>query len=126
MTQFNLEEWLKDKSRKVVTRDGNPVRIICWDRYSSDDDRCIVGLVDNGVREDTMYFDKLGHYSTYSEGFYDLFFADKEEELTEFEKQLGVYIYFPKLSSQFDYDEKNYIRNAASVLLDLARKNKKN
>ena len=31
MKQFNLEEYLKNPSRKVVTRDGNPVRIICTD-----------------------------------------------------------------------------------------------
>lgn len=31
MKQFNLEEYLKDTSKKVVTRDGHPVRIICTD-----------------------------------------------------------------------------------------------
>lgn len=29
---FNLEEFLKNTSRPVVTRDGRPVRIICTDR----------------------------------------------------------------------------------------------
>lgn len=31
MKQFSLEEYLKDPNRKVVTRDGHPVRIICTD-----------------------------------------------------------------------------------------------
>ena len=31
MKQFNLEEYLKNPSRKVVTRDGREVRIICTD-----------------------------------------------------------------------------------------------
>ena len=31
MKQFNLEEYLKNPNRKVVTRDGHPVRIICTD-----------------------------------------------------------------------------------------------
>ena len=31
MEQFSLEKWLQDKNRKVVTRDGREVRIICWD-----------------------------------------------------------------------------------------------
>ena len=31
MKPFNLEEYLKDPSRKVVTRDGRKVRIICTD-----------------------------------------------------------------------------------------------
>ena len=29
MTPFNLEEYLKNPSRKIVTRDHHPVRIIC-------------------------------------------------------------------------------------------------
>ena len=29
--QFSLDLWLKDKSQKVVTRCGYPVRIIAWD-----------------------------------------------------------------------------------------------
>ena len=32
MKQFNLEKYLKNPSRKVVTRDGNSVRIICTNR----------------------------------------------------------------------------------------------
>ena len=32
MKQFNLEEYLKNPSRKVVTRDGRNVRIICTDK----------------------------------------------------------------------------------------------
>lgn len=31
MKQFNLEEYNKNPNRKVVTRDGHPVRIICTD-----------------------------------------------------------------------------------------------
>ena len=32
MKQFSLEEYLKNPDRKVVTRNGLPVRIICTDR----------------------------------------------------------------------------------------------
>lgn len=31
MKQFNLEEYLKNPSKKIVTRDGRKVRIICTD-----------------------------------------------------------------------------------------------
>ena len=31
MKQFNLEEYLKNPERKIVTRDRHPVRIICTD-----------------------------------------------------------------------------------------------
>lgn len=35
MKQFNLDEYLKNPSRKIVTRDGKPVRIICTDAKSN-------------------------------------------------------------------------------------------
>ena len=31
MKQFSLEEYLKNPSRKVVTRDGRKARIVCTD-----------------------------------------------------------------------------------------------
>ena len=31
MKQFNLEEYLKNPNRKVITRDGKTVRIVCTD-----------------------------------------------------------------------------------------------
>ena len=36
MKQFNLKEYLKDPNKKVVTRDGRNVRIICTDRQGGD------------------------------------------------------------------------------------------
>ena len=37
MKQFDLQEYLKNPSRKVATRDGRDVRIICtnYDSFSS-------------------------------------------------------------------------------------------
>ena len=35
MKQFNLDEYLKNPSKKVVTRMGRKVRIICTDREDS-------------------------------------------------------------------------------------------
>ena len=35
MKPFNLEEYLKNPDKKVVTRDGRNVRIICTDRRDS-------------------------------------------------------------------------------------------
>lgn len=42
MKQFSLEEYLEHPDRKVVTRDGRSVRIICTD---ADTARCVVGLI---------------------------------------------------------------------------------
>lgn len=46
MKEFSLEEYLKNPDRKVVTRDGKKVRIICTDAKSI---YPVIGLVDNGI-----------------------------------------------------------------------------
>ena len=121
MEQFNLDIWLKDRSRKVVTRDGRPVRIVCWDCKNEQPIIALTLEPKIGIEIPRMYSSN-GVYHSRIESSCDLFFADEENELNEFEKQLGVYIYYPKLSCEFDEDEKKYIRDAAKTLLDLARK----
>ena len=56
MKNFNLEEYLKNPSRKVVTRAGISVRIICTDRKANKEDpsRKVVGLVDIGYGEEKV------------------------------------------------------------------------
>ena len=46
MKQFNLQEYLAHPERRVVTRDGRPVRIICTDAKSI---YPVIGLVDDGI-----------------------------------------------------------------------------
>ena len=50
MKPFSLDEYLKDPSRKIVTRDGRKVRIICTDRKHSR--YPIVALVENKLTEE--------------------------------------------------------------------------
>ncbi len=123
MEQFSLEKYLENQSRKVVTRDGRPVRIL---DYNLKGDKHICIAVDDEIQESITAVDINGHClidgNGWHESNFDLFFADEEEELTEFEKQLGVYIYFTKLSCEFNKEEKKYIRDAANTLLNLARK----
>lgn len=45
MEQFNLEEYLKNPNRKIVTRVGNPVRILAIDL--EDKDFPIAAAIDN-------------------------------------------------------------------------------
>ena len=71
MKPFSLEEYLKDPSRKVVTRDGRPVRIICTDRKGATP---IIALVNDGLSEE------LGH-AFYSDG---KIFSDEDNELDLF------------------------------------------
>lgn len=81
MRQFNLDEFLKNPDRKVITRNNIPVRILCTDRNG---DFPIVALVpideyghrDNSAAECIYKYTKDGKISKFesSESIYDLFF----------------------------------------------------
>ena len=45
MKQFNLEEYLANPSRKIVTKEGKPVRIICTNRL--DENYPVIALVND-------------------------------------------------------------------------------
>ena len=80
MKQFNLEEYLANPSRKVVTGDGRNVRIICTD--SKIRNYPIIALVEEPSRFENLF--------TYTEGGqmvsyeplkkYDLFFTTERKE----------------------------------------------
>ena len=72
MKPFNLEEYLANPSRKVVTRDGRKVRIICTDRKG---DTPIIALV-NDANDGQEY-----GYAFYSDG---KIFRDRGDELDLF------------------------------------------
>ena len=78
MKQFNLEEYLKNHSRKVVTRDGRNARIICTDAKS---EFPIIALIDNGTIEHVHTFRKNGYFSVDDiDNSCDLFFAPEKHE----------------------------------------------
>ena len=71
MKEFNLEEYLKNPNREVVTRDGRKVRVLCTDRKGATP---IIALVNDGLSEE------LGH-AFYSDG---KIFSDEDNELDLF------------------------------------------
>ena len=79
MKEFNLEEYLKNPSQKVVTRDGREVRIICTD-YKSD--YPVIGLVTIEENKELAYnFQKNGeYYFSEEESSLDLFFTSTKRE----------------------------------------------
>lgn len=77
MKQFSLEEYLKNPNRKIVTRNGSPIRIICTDRL--DCDFPIVTLMNNGGCETIISCRKNGKLSTCKESKFDLFFAPEKK-----------------------------------------------
>ena len=79
MKEFNLEEYLKNPSQKVVTRDGRNVRIICTDAMRN---LPIVALVFDKEQEEEIVvtFQKDGKYIYKEEQPLDLFFAPTKRE----------------------------------------------
>ena len=77
MKQFNLDEYLANPSRKVVTRDGRSVRIICTDRRNI---KCpIVALVENECDEKICSYSKGGRFFYKDLSSFDLFFASEDD-----------------------------------------------
>lgn len=79
MKDFNLEEFKKNPSQKVVTRDGRDVRIICTDAKG---DEPIIALVYNNNRdEENVYtYNRDGYFYKDSYSDLDLFFAPTKRE----------------------------------------------
>ena len=93
MKEFNLTEYLKNPSQKVVTRDGRKVRIICTDAKGEEP---IIALVYNNIRdEENVYtYNRDGRFYK-NDSCLDLLFAPiKREGWTNVykDKDGGVYL----------------------------------
>lgn len=78
MKQFNLEEYLENPDRQIITRDGRNVRIVCIDRKSNTFP--IVVLIEGCYQENICAYTKDGLYSHGMECPCDLFFAPVKKE----------------------------------------------
>ena len=80
MRPFNLEEYLKNPSKKMVTRSGYNARIICTDR--KDADYPIIALVsrESIEKESTLYYTKEGRFYVNGLSESDLFFVTERRE----------------------------------------------
>ena len=80
MEQFSLEKYLANPSRKVVTRDGCPVRILCTDKKSYNEQ--IVGLImsDTGMEHIFTWTQQGKQYININDAPNDLFFAPEKHE----------------------------------------------
>ena len=82
MKEFNLTEYLKNPSQKVVTRDGRAVRIICTD-FKSQMNKPIIALIKEDEDEENAFnFKENGrwHLPENEESLKDLFFAPVKKE----------------------------------------------
>ena len=88
MKPFNLKEYLKNPNRKVVTRDGVEVRIICTD---FDREYPIVGAIKEHTFP-TLFTEKGCYNSDGTSSPCDLFFApEKKEKKEKHEGWVNVY-----------------------------------
>ena len=77
MKQFNLEEYLKNPLKKVVTRDGQSVKIHCTNFDVIDGHRIVAEIEGSGYS--TTFFED-GKYFRSEETPSDLFFASEKYE----------------------------------------------
>lgn len=105
MKQFNLDEYLKNPKREIVTRDGRLVRrILCVD---AEGDYPIVALIKSkdGKEEYPHRYTVNGQYSLDYEKSVDLFFAPEKHEvwinLYKWDNSVGCYV-----SNPFSSEEK--------------------
>ena len=78
MKPFNLEEYLKNPSKKIITKNGSKVRIICIDRKSKRFN--VIALIDYGNTEGIECYTIDGRVHSCGESWIDLFFAPEKHE----------------------------------------------
>ena len=80
MKQFSLKEYLKNPNQKVVTRNGEKVRIICTDRKI--EHFPIVALCTSTItgQETCRSYGINGNYNAYDQSVLDLMFAPQKHE----------------------------------------------
>ena len=75
MKQFNLDEYLKNPSKKVVTRDGRSVKIHCTNYNSS---QPIIAKIEGSAYSSSFW--KNGRVLSHEDSPGDLFFAPEKHE----------------------------------------------
>ena len=105
MKQFNLEEYLKNPSKKVVTKEGKTIkRILCTDARGN---YPIVALIDEGLYDNALSYTKDGKLYAGESNVYDLFFASEKYEgwLNIYRSESGFYLRGNPYKSKEEADE---------------------
>ena len=81
MKQFNLEEYLKNPSRKVVTRDGRPAEIKCTNYVNPSPAFCVIAEIDvKNVKMSFLFRETDGRFDRTKKSGNDLFFVPEKKE----------------------------------------------
>lgn len=81
MKRFNLQEYLKNPDRKIITRNGKSARIICTNRV--DKTHSILALLfedEDRDREEVYQYTSKGEYYPNASSPHDLFFVSEKKE----------------------------------------------
>lgn len=106
MEEFNLEEYLANPSRKVVTREGKPARIICTDaKFGKYQVLALITKKDG--QECLATFDTSGKECNGYNSHLDLFFAPEKHEgwLNIYRGESGFYLRGNPYKSKEEADE---------------------
>ena len=113
MEQFSLEKYLANPSRKVVTRDGKNVRILCTDRKL--DSKEVVGLtMNNDGTEGLLSWSKQGKSLSLNDSSFDLFFAPEKHEgwVNIYKSNYGGYELSQVYQRKEDAETEKYINDS--------------
>lgn len=105
MKQFNLGEYLKNPSKKVVTKEGKTIkRILCTDARGN---YPIVALIDEGLYDNALSYTKDGKLYAGESNVYDPFFASEKYEgwLNIYRSESGFYLRGNPYKSKEEADE---------------------
>lgn len=119
MKPFDLE--LAKQGKPVCTRDGRPVRILCFDRKSVDE-YSILALVDEGNRESFIVCTSRGKFYKYgNDNPYDLFMSPvKKEGWINIYKELNSDHVFTSPVYK-TLDEANKVRDMSDIFLGTSK-----
>ena len=114
MEQFSLEKYLANPSRKVVTRNGRNIRIVCTDKR--DLNFPIIALIETmpGGEEVTHSYTKDGKYYTACSDILDLFFAPEKHEgwVNIYKSNYGGYELSQVYQRKEDAETEKYINDS--------------
>ena len=79
MEQFSLEKYLKNPSKKIITREGKPARIICTDA-KFEKYQVLALITKKDGQESLATFDTSGKNCSGCNSHLDLFFAPEKKE----------------------------------------------
>ena len=96
MKPFNLEEYLKNPSKKIVTRDGRAVKIYCTD-YIDNCNLFVIGKIEGNAY--SYSFREDGRFLDHKETNNDLFFASEKKErwINLYYDKIRNKVYFGKI-----------------------------